>query len=207
MPVKKVATTKVIKKKAPAKEAAVKVAKGEDKKGIKGDIKREIDGDVKNEAGVNVAKKDEMKKEKKEVKTAGGAVEFSGKYFYAVGKRKTSIAQVRIYEVSKASKEVVNGKDMKAYFTIERHQDAVKAPLAAVGLTEKFDVSVKVNGGGVMSQSEATKLGIARALVVYDENLKKSLKDLGYLTRDARIVERKKPGKRKARRSPQWAKR
>ncbi|HCU70861.1 MAG TPA: 30S ribosomal protein S9 [Candidatus Moranbacteria bacterium] len=135
-------------------------------------------------------------------------MEFSGKYFYAVGKRKTSIAQVRIYEIAKEAKGiVVNGKDVKEYFTIERHSELVKAPLVTVGMAEKFDVSVKVCGGGVMGQAEAARLGVARALVIYDENLKKTLKDVGYLTRNARVVERKKPGKRKARRSPQWAKR
>lgn len=161
------------------------------------------------------AKAPKAKDKEKEVKTAKEtkaikkeSAEFSGKYFYAVGKRKTSIAQVRLYPVDKAGKgTVVNGKDVKVYFTIERHSDMLKAPLEAAGMGEKFDVSVKVNGGGIMGQAEAARLGVARALVVFDENLKKSLKDLGYLTRDARIVERKKPGRRKARRSPQWAKR
>ena len=145
----------------------------------------------------------------KEVKAkAKETKEFSGKYFYAVGKRKTSIAQVRLYAVDKIKNGiVVNEKDVKAYFTIERHADMLKAPLVAAGLEEKFDISVKTNGGGIMGQAEAARLGVARALVVFDENLKKTLKDLGYLTRDARIVERKKPGRRKARRSPQWAKR
>ncbi|MDZ4385240.1 MAG: 30S ribosomal protein S9 [Candidatus Moranbacteria bacterium] len=147
-------------------------------------------------------------KEVKEVKAAKETKEFSGKYFYAVGKRKTSIAQVRLYPAGKVGNGVVvNGKDVKGYFTIERHSDMLKAPLMAAGLEEKFDVSVKVNGGGIMGQAEAARLGVARALIIFDENLKKSLKDLGYLTRDARIVERKKPGRRKARRSPQWAKR
>lgn len=159
------------------------------------------------------AKAEKAVKEVKETKAvkaspARESKELSGKYFYAVGKRKTSIAQVRIFPVTKEAKGiVVNGKDVKAYFTIERHSDVVKAPLAAAGLVEKFDVSVKVVGGGVMGQAEAARLGVARALVVFDETLKKSLKDLGYLTRDARVVERKKPGFRKARRSPQWAKR
>jgi len=144
----------------------------------------------------------------KEAKVVKETKEFSGKYFYAVGKRKTSIAQVRIFPVAKEGRGIlVNGKDVKAYFTIERHSDVVKAPLAACGLVEKFDASIKIVGGGITGQAEAARLGVARALVVFDETLKKSLKDLGYLTRDARIVERKKPGFRKARRSPQWAKR
>mgnify|MGYP002389601231 CR=1 FL=1 len=145
--------------------------------------------------------------EKKETKAVAASKDFSGKYFYAVGKRKTSIAQVRIYNVDKAEKSIVNGKETKKYFTIERHSEMVSAPLKAVGMESRFDISAKVNGGGIMGQAEAVRLGVARALILFDENLKKTLKDLGYLTRDARIVERKKPGRRKARRSPQWAKR
>ena len=145
--------------------------------------------------------------EKKEAKAAVASKDFSGKYFYAVGKRKTSIAQVRLFPVDKAEKIIVNGKEVKKYFTIERHSEMVDAPLKAVGMETRFDVSAKVNGGGIMGQAEAVRLGVARALILHDENLKKTLKDLGYLTRDARIVERKKPGRRKARRSPQWAKR
>lgn len=150
------------------------------------------------------------KKEVKEVKETAVSKkekELSGKYFYAVGKRKTSIAQVRLFPVDKAEKIIVNGKEVKKYFTIERHSEMVDAPLKAVGMETRFDISAKVNGGGIMGQAEAVRLGVARALILHDENLKKTLKDLGYLTRDARIVERKKPGRRKARRSPQWAKR
>lgn len=151
-----------------------------------------------------------VKKEAKEVKEAvvsKKGKELSGKYFYAVGKRKTSIAQVRLFPVDKAEHSIVNGKEVKKYFTIERHSEMIGAPLKAVGMETRFDISAKVNGGGIMGQAEAVRLGVARALILHDENLKKTLKDLGYLTRDARIVERKKPGRRKARRSPQWAKR
>lgn len=144
----------------------------------------------------------------KESKIAKESSELSGKYLYAVGKRKSSIAQVRLYPVDATSKDIiVNGKNIKTYFTIERYTDVVKAPLVVAGLDGKFEISIKVVGGGIMGQSEAARLGVAIALVIFDENLKKSLKDNGYLTRDARVVERKKPGKRKARRSPQWAKR
>jgi small subunit ribosomal protein S9 len=192
MTIKKTTTaTKTVKKKV----AATKVAKV---KAVK---------EVKKVAAVKEVKK-EVKKVAAKKTEAVSVAEFSGKYFYAVGKRKTSIAQVRIYATDKEeSNVVVNGKEVTKYFTIERHVEAVKAPMVAAGLADKFDISVKVVGGGVMGQAEATRLGVARALVVYDENLKKTLKDVGFLTRDARIVERKKPGKRKARRSPQWAKR
>lgn len=131
-----------------------------------------------------------------------------GEYFYAVGKRKTSIAQVRVYLASKGDQGImVNGKKADNYFTLDRLRAAVAAPLVAVGQDGKADVLVKVVGGGFTGQAEATRLGIARALIKFDINLKKTLRDLGFLTRDARVVERKKPGLRKARRSPQWAKR
>lgn len=144
----------------------------------------------------------------KVLKAEKGAFEFIGEYFYAVGKRKTSVAQVRIYPSKKEEKTVlVNGKDVKKYFTLKRLQDVVVAPFISCGQEGKFDVSIKVNGGGVNSQAEASRLGISRALIEFNADLRKSLKVMGFLTRDARKVERKKPGKRKARRSPQWAKR
>ncbi|MFA6382986.1 MAG: 30S ribosomal protein S9 [Parcubacteria group bacterium] len=131
-----------------------------------------------------------------------------GEYFYAVGKRKTSIAQVRIYLASKAPQGVVvNGRNLDKYFTLERLQATVSAPLVAVGQEGKTDVIVKVVGGGITGQAEAARLGIARALVKFDNTYKKTLRDLGFMTRDSRIVERKKPGLKKARRAPQWAKR
>ena len=146
-----------------------------------------------------------VQKESKTVKEAKG---LSGKYYYAVGRRKSSVSQVRLYLTDSGNKTViVNDKDISDYFTISRHSEMVKAPLVAAGLEEKFDVSIKSSGGGIMGQAEAAKLGVARALVVYDEGLRKAMKGAGFLTRDARVVERKKPGKRKARRSPQWAKR
>jgi small subunit ribosomal protein S9 len=128
-------------------------------------------------------------------------------YFYAVGRRKTAIAQARIYPNEKAEKFLVNEREMEDYFSIIRFREAVRAPLKAVGQEGKYDVTIKVSGGGVNSQAEAIRLAISRALVKMDENLKKSLKDRGFLTRDPRIVERKKPGLKKARKAPQWAKR
>ncbi len=129
------------------------------------------------------------------------------KYFYAVGKRKTAIAQVRIYPVEKSKDFSVNDRKLEKYFTIPRHAEAAKAPLVATGQEEKFDVSVHIIGGGINAQSEAVRLGVARAILKYDESFRKALRDLGYLTRDSRMVERKKPGLKKARRAPQWAKR
>jgi small subunit ribosomal protein S9 len=133
----------------------------------------------------------------------------SGKYFYAVGRRKTAVAQVRVYSKDKAgdSDLTVNEKKMKDYFTLASLQSIFLAPLKSSGLQNKVKISVLVRGGGVNSQAEASRLGITRALVIFDENLKHILKAEGFLTRDARKVERKKPGLKKARRSPQWAKR
>ncbi len=130
------------------------------------------------------------------------------KYFSAVGKRKTSVAQVRICKSHKNEPEInINGKELLSYFPIVRPQDLIKVPLSMAGQGNFFSVSVKVSGGGINSQAEAIRLGISRAVVKFDETLRKSLKNLGLLTRDSRIVERKKPGLKKARRAPQWAKR
>jgi small subunit ribosomal protein S9 len=129
-------------------------------------------------------------------------------YFYGIGKRKTSIAQIKAYPTSKNQSEIfVNEKKMEDYFAIERLIDVVKAPLAIAGQDKKFSILIKVSGGGINSQAEAIRLGISRALVESDASLKKPLRDRGFMTRDARKVERKKPGLRKARRAPQWAKR
>jgi len=130
-------------------------------------------------------------------------------YFYGVGRRKASVAQVRLYAYDKATDSdfIINKKKLKDYFPGANLQNTFLSPLKAVGLYGKMRVTVLVRGGGVTGQIEAVRLGISRALVKYDETLKKSLKDLGYMTRDAREVERKKPGLKKARKAPQWAKR
>lgn len=136
---------------------------------------------------------------------------FTGKYHYGVGRRKTAVAQVRIYCDIKDSVDetglIVNGKNFTEYFHTDSQKDLFMEPLKVAGLTEKCAVSVLVKGSGIASQADATKLGIARALVKYDESFRPALKAQGLLTRDARKVERKKPGLRKARRSPQWSKR
>ncbi|NTW27164.1 MAG: 30S ribosomal protein S9 [Candidatus Moranbacteria bacterium] len=133
----------------------------------------------------------------------------SGVYFYAVGRRKTSVAQVRLYADEKATENelVINDKKLKDYFPTVSLQNNMLTPFKAVGLHNKFRMTVLVRGGGVTGQVEAVRLGIARALVVFNPELKKTLKDLGLMTRDAREVERKKAGLKKARKAPQWAKR
>ena len=136
---------------------------------------------------------------------------FTGVYHYGVGRRKTAVAQVRVYcNVKDAVDEnglIVNGKKYNEYFQTDSQKDAFLEPLKVSGLQDKCAVSVVVRGGGIAGQSDAAKLGIARALIKYDEELRPALKAARLLTRDARKVERKKPGLRKARRSPQWSKR
>ncbi len=135
----------------------------------------------------------------------------SNKYFQGIGRRKSAVAQVRLFVSSEKKSEeediVVNGKSFNDFFGLSELREIVSSPLKSVGEASAFKATVVVKGGGIRGQAEAIRLGIARALVVFDETFKKSLRDLGYLTRDARIVERKKPGLKKARRAPQWAKR
>lgn len=123
----------------------------------------------------------------------------------AVGRRKTAAARVRIMPGS--GQITVNGKPHREYFPYFEWQEMVVAPLKAVGKEKTFDVSVKIVGGGQKGQAVAVQHGISRALVVWNEDLKKTLKTQGYLTRDARVKERKKPGLKRARRAPQWSKR
>lgn len=131
------------------------------------------------------------------------------KYFYAVGRRKAAVARVRLY-AQKSLKEnevVINGKTIQEYVTVEELKESLLTPFVLTGQNKGFRVTVVVRGGGIRGQAEAMRLGIARALVLFDENLHPVLKSAKLLTRDARKVERKKPGLKKARRAPQWAKR
>ena len=127
-------------------------------------------------------------------------------YIYAVGRRKTSSAQVRLYKKGKGE-IIVNDKDVKEYFVNDTWVDIVSAPLRVVGQADKLKVWAKVVGGGRVGQAEAIRHGIARALLEINPNFKKPLRKHGYLTRDPRMKERKKPGLKRARRAPQWSKR
>ncbi|OGI21360.1 MAG: 30S ribosomal protein S9 [Candidatus Moranbacteria bacterium RIFCSPHIGHO2_01_FULL_55_24] len=131
------------------------------------------------------------------------------RYLYAVGRRKTAVAQVRLYPLATASEEkvLVNNREARAYFGTPALEANALAPLKTAGLESNFRVSLLVRGGGMNGQSDASKLAIARALLKHDELLRPTLKAAGFLTRDARSVERKKPGLKKARKSPQWSKR
>ncbi len=127
-------------------------------------------------------------------------------YSYAIGKRKRATARVRIYP-NGSGKVEVNKKDLKEYFSTSEMAGSVLSPLKKTEQDKNFDVTVVVSGGGLQSQAEASRHGIARALVANDAELRPTLKRAGLLTRDARSKERKKPGLHGARRSPQWSKR
>ena len=130
------------------------------------------------------------------------------KYFESVGRHKTSVARVRIFsgDLPKSlgtEKIVVNGKKLEVYFPVRELSDMAQESL----IDNKFSVSVKVQGGGIKSQAIAVRLGIARSLEKFNPELRATLKAEGFLSRDPRKKERKKPGLRKARRAPQWSKR
>ena len=124
---------------------------------------------------------------------------------YATGKRKDAIARVWIKPGS--GKVVVNGKEMAAYFARPVLQMILRQPFTVAGVEDQFDVMATVKGGGLSGQAGAVKHGISKALQLYDPTLRGALKAAGFITRDSRVVERKKPGKRKARRSFQFSKR
>jgi small subunit ribosomal protein S9 len=122
-----------------------------------------------------------------------------------LGRRKTSIA--RVYVQPGKGEITINNRDLKQYFISEIHQTTVKQAFATVKADNQYDVTVNVEGGGVKGQAEAVRLGIARALVQINVEHKPALRKEGLLTRDSRMVERKKPGRRKARRKFQFSKR
>ena len=128
-----------------------------------------------------------------------------GKYFYANGRRKTSIATVRLYKG--AGVITVNNKPITEYFDLKTLIGLIKSPLKLTGSENKYDITAKVSGGGTASQASAIRHGIARALVEADPLNKHTIKVAGMLTRDPRTKERKKPGLKRARRAPQFSKR
>ena len=126
-------------------------------------------------------------------------------HYYGTGRRKTSAA--RVFLSLGVGEIKINERSMEDYFGREVARMIVKQPLEVVDMIDKFDLSVTVTGGGSFGQAGAIRHGIARALVKYDENLRASLRKAGFLTRDARQVERKKVGLHKARKRPQYSKR
>ena len=126
-------------------------------------------------------------------------------YFYGTGRRKKSVARVRVYAGS--GKITINNRDIDDYFGLETLKLIVRQPLALTGTADKFDIVCNVQGGGVTGQAGAIRHGLSRALLQYDENLRPALKKAGFLTRDPRMEERKKYGLKGARRAPQFSKR
>jgi small subunit ribosomal protein S9 len=127
-------------------------------------------------------------------------------YFYGTGRRKHSVARVRLYPGT--GRVTINDRDIDDYFGLETLKLIVRQPLELTDNTAKFDVVARVNGGGVSGQAGAIRHGISRALLVFDsENLRPALKKAGFLTRDPRMKERKKYGLKAARRAPQFSKR
>lgn len=121
------------------------------------------------------------------------------------GRRKAAVARVYLKEGS--GKIVVNNRAFESYFPLPWHRTGIQAPLTLTGNDGKFDVTVNVRGGGPSGQAEAVRLGIAKALVDHNAELKSALRTAGYMTRDSRIVERKKSGQKKARKRFQFSKR
>ena len=129
----------------------------------------------------------------------------SAPFFYGTGRRKSSVARVRLYKGT--GKITINDRDIDDYFGLETLKLIVRQPLALTKTTEQFDVVCRVAGGGVTGQAGAIRHGLSRALLQYDENLRPALKKAGFLTRDPRMKERKKYGLKAARRAPQFSKR
>ena len=151
-----------------------------------------------------ILKKKEISKsvKKKEQKTE----ENLKHYLEAIGRRKTAVARVRIWTKEKKG-FLVNDKDYKLYFPTLELQQIVSDSFVKMNSFDRFGITVKVRGGGIMSQAEAVRHGGARVLVLFNQDYRKKLKKAGFLTRDPRMKERKKPGLKRARRAPQWRKR
>lgn len=130
----------------------------------------------------------------------------STQYFYSAGKRKTAIARVKLFDNGKGD-ILVNDKKVRDYFPTNLHTENAVAPLRLADALKRFDIVATIKGGGKSAQSDALRHGISRALLLIDPDLRPTLKREGFLRRDARIKERKKPGLKGARRAPQFSKR
>ena len=129
----------------------------------------------------------------------------SSRYYYGTGRRKSAVAQVRLYPGEGSI--IINGKPVEEYFPLEWRKMRLEEPLKAAGVAEDFNVMVKVGGGGKSGQADAVRHGIARALLAFNPDLRPVLRKGGFLTRDPRVKERKKPGLKRARKAPQYTKR
>jgi small subunit ribosomal protein S9 len=128
------------------------------------------------------------------------------KFWQGIGRRKSAIALIKIFK-EKDGPFLVNEKPLEKYFPLFELQKTAKSPLELLRLENKFRILAQVRGGGLVAQSEAIRLGLSRALVSFKEEFRKNLKRAGFLKRDSRVKERKKPGLKRARRAPQWQKR
>lgn len=147
------------------------------------------------------------KKISKKTKSADKPVkEKKEKYFESIGRRKTAVARVRLFSHS-SGEFLINDKQLKEYFSQKELQQTVLSPLVLTDCLNQFKVSARLKGGGTVSQSEAVRHGLARALVLFNADFRKKLKKAGFLKRDQRMRERKKFGLKRARRAPQWRKR
>jgi small subunit ribosomal protein S9 len=161
-----------------------------------------------------VEKKKTTKTKKAPAKKAAAkktSEENKDKYYEAVGRRKNAVARVRLFTCrpfeDEKGKVVINEKTYTQFFPTLQLQEIVIGPLQKMKSLNRFKAMVKVRGGGINGQAEAVRHGLARALVKFNPDFSKKLKRAGYLTRDSRKKERKKPGLKKARRAPQWSKR
>lgn len=141
-------------------------------------------------------------KKEKEMETAPIK---KARYYEGLGSRKTALARVRLFTTK--GNVLVNEKSYKDYFKMSKLQDTAVSPLVTMNAIDAMSASIHVSGGGISAQADAIRHGLARALVAFNEDFRKRLRAVGFLTRDSRAVERKKPGLKKARKSPQWAKR
>ncbi len=139
-------------------------------------------------------------------KKVSPAVKMTGKYHYALGRRKSATATVRLYPKG-SGKIFVNDLEFEAYFPNLEQRLAITAPLVVTSNEATFDMTIHVKGGGKAGQADAIRLGIARGLLLWQSDLRPVIKSHGFLTRDSRVKERKKPGLKRARRAPQFSKR
>lgn len=193
---------KTAKKKAPAKKKEETEPKAKKQKIVETEVVIEVAQKIPDEAEVKAQE-------------TPGITMLPERYFEAVGRRKSSIARVRLFTKKSSDSDapegkataLVNGKSYDQYFGHYELQNIVESPFKKLKSLNRFKGTILVHGGGIHSQAEAVRHGISRALVLFDENFSKKLKKAGYLTRDSREKERRKYGLKKARKAPRWAKR
>jgi len=202
MTAEKKTKTKKTKKEKPSTKKTIEKKKTKKTAGKKKEVKKKVKTkETKKKpafAKASVGKEAKKKEVKETIKPI--------RYFEAVGRRKTSVARVRLFTQGEKIL-IINDKPYQEYFSIPALQQIAVASLEKMKCLDHFKVSVKARGGGIHSQAEAVRHGISRALVKFNPDFRKRLRRAGYLTRDPRARERKKFGLKRARRAPQWSKR